>query len=160
MSVFFEFSSWILLFSTDFNLTAKSYQNLSDARMYYKCEKGGTFSDEALTIKFKEFKVQAFNVENGDFSKNGMSYICLYTQYYFFLTVFVPGISRKRLDQFLWNFYTWYLMTKCYNNFFCFDGITSGFKISMILWFLINNFVQIVSPKWVKIDIWNFYGCR
>ena len=83
MSVFFEFSSWILLFSTDFNLTAKSYQNLSDARMYYKCEKGGTFSDEALTIKFKEFKVQAFNVENGDFSKNGMSYICLYTQYYF-----------------------------------------------------------------------------
>ena len=78
--------------------------------------------------------------------------------YFFFLTVFVPRISRKRLDRFSWNFHTWYLMIKCYYTFFCFDDVTSGFEISTILWFLIGHFVQIVSPKRVKIDIWNFHG--
>ena len=77
---------------------------------------------------------------------------------FFCLTVFVPRISWKRLDWFSWNFHTWYLMTKCYYTFFCFDDVTSGFEISTILWFFIGRFVQIVSPKWVKIDIWNFHG--
>ena len=77
---------------------------------------------------------------------------------FFFLTVFVPWISRKRLDRFSWNFHTWYLMLKIYNTFFCFDDVTSGFEISTILWFLIGHFVQIVSPKRVKIDVWSFHG--
>ena len=75
----------------------------------------------------------------------------------FFLTVFVPPISRKRVDRFSWNFHNRYLMIKCYYTF-CFDDVTSGFEKSTILWFLIGHFVQIVSPKWVKIEIWNFHG--
>ena len=49
---------------------------------------------------------------------------------FFFLTVFVPRISRKRLDRFSWNFHTWYLMIKCYYTFFCFDDVTSSFEKS------------------------------
>ena len=75
-----------------------------------------------------------------------------------FLTFFVQRISRKRLDRFSWNFHTWYLMIKRYYTFFCFDDVTSGFEISTILWFLIGHFVCLVSPKWVKRDIWNFHG--
>ncbi|XP_062596096.1 uncharacterized protein LOC134257513 isoform X1 [Saccostrea cucullata] len=46
---------------------------LSSPKLFYKCEKGGSFSDdsEVLVFMFKEFKVQAFNVEDGRFSENG-----------------------------------------------------------------------------------------
>ena len=75
-----------------------------------------------------------------------------------FLTDFVQRISRKRLDRFSWNFHTWYLMTKIYYTFFCFDDVTSGLEISTILWFLIGHFVLLGSPKRVKRNIWNFHG--
>ncbi|XP_062602264.1 lysosome-associated membrane glycoprotein 1-like [Saccostrea cucullata] len=44
---------------------------LSSPESHYKCIKGGTFSDDILTLMFRELKVQAFNVEDGNFSDCG-----------------------------------------------------------------------------------------
>ncbi|XP_062602249.1 uncharacterized protein LOC134263897 isoform X2 [Saccostrea cucullata] len=44
---------------------------LSSPKLYYKCIKGGAFSDDILAFMFREFQVQAFNVEDGKFSGNG-----------------------------------------------------------------------------------------
>ncbi|XP_062596103.1 uncharacterized protein LOC134257516 [Saccostrea cucullata] len=51
--------------------TVRSSLPLSDPRLYYKCDVGGNFSDDKLTLHFKELKVQAFHLEDGRFSKNG-----------------------------------------------------------------------------------------
>ncbi|XP_062606827.1 lysosome-associated membrane glycoprotein 2-like [Saccostrea cucullata] len=55
----------------ELNHTVNETVMLTSPKLYYKCEKGGNFSDDILALKYKELQVQAFNVENGNFSETG-----------------------------------------------------------------------------------------
>ncbi|XP_062579612.1 lysosome-associated membrane glycoprotein 1-like [Saccostrea cucullata] len=56
----------------DFNHSVTDKVNLSSPKLYYKCENEGNFSDSTLAFMYMELKVQAFNVEDGKFSENGV----------------------------------------------------------------------------------------
>ncbi|XP_062594160.1 lysosome-associated membrane glycoprotein 1-like [Saccostrea cucullata] len=56
----------------DFNHSVTDKVNLSSPKLYYKCEKEGNFSDSTLAFMYMELKMQAFNVEDGRFSENGV----------------------------------------------------------------------------------------
>ncbi|XP_062602274.1 uncharacterized protein LOC134263934 [Saccostrea cucullata] len=57
----------------DFNHSVTAKVNLSSPNLYYKCENEGNFSDNKLTFVNRELKVQAFNIEDGKFSENGVN---------------------------------------------------------------------------------------
>lgn len=65
----------VFFFSDELNHTVKEPINLSDAKVYYKCDAGETFKDGTLGFIVKQFRVQAFNVESGKFSDNGKYYV-------------------------------------------------------------------------------------
>ncbi|XP_062571215.1 lysosome-associated membrane glycoprotein 1-like [Saccostrea cucullata] len=58
---------------SDFSHLVTEKVDLSSPNLYYKCENEGNFSDNKLAFMYRELKVQAFNVEDGKFSENGVN---------------------------------------------------------------------------------------
>ncbi|XP_061194381.1 lysosome-associated membrane glycoprotein 1-like isoform X2 [Saccostrea echinata] len=56
---------------SEINETVIQNVDLLSPKLYYKCKKEGNFSGNTLAFMYNYLQVQAFNVENGNFSKYG-----------------------------------------------------------------------------------------